>query len=199
MIVTIEAKDFRRHLMFTSLFLKMLNREASSARSKHEEILERLHIQAGQAIADIGSGGGYFTLAFARKAGRVYAVDIKKKYLDFIRHSSEQAGLDNITFVLAGESEMNLPEADLDLIFARNVFHHLPEPANYFANLKKYLKPGGIVAIIEHKKKGFGFVALFGHHTSGETIVREMEKAGYFQAGSFDILPDQTFTMFALK
>src|SRR5512139_1938165 len=167
MIVAIEAKDFRRHLMFTSLFLKMLNREASSARSKHEEILERLHIQAGQSIADIGSGGGYFTLAFAQKAGkygRVYAVDIKKKYLDFIRHSSEQAGLDNITFVLARESEINLPEADLDLIFARNVFHHLLEPANYFSNLKKYLKPGGIVAIIEHKKKGFGFVALFGHH-----------------------------------
>jgi arsenite methyltransferase len=188
--------------MFTSLFLKMLNREASSATSKHKEILERLHIREGQAIADIGSGGGYFTLAFARKAGnsgRVYAVDIKKKYLDFIRRQSEQAGLDNIIFVLAGEGEMNLPEAKLDLVFARNVFHHLPEPANYFTNLKKYLKPNGKVAIIEHKKKGFGFVALFGHHTSQDTIVREMEKAGYIQAGSFDMLPNQTFTLFALK
>ncbi len=202
MIVAIEAKDFRRHSMFTSLFLKMLNREASSTRSKHEEILERLHIREGQTIADIGSGGGYFTLAFAQKAGktgRVYAVDIKKKYLDFIRRRSEQAGLDNIIFVLAGKGEINLPEADLDLVFARNVFHHLPEPANYFANLKKYLKPGGKAAIIEHKKKGFGFVALFGHHTSRDAIVREMEKAGYFPAESFDILPDQTFTVFAVK
>src|SRR5512144_3127130 len=104
--------------MCTSLFLKMLNREASSARSKHEEILERLHIREGQTIADIGSGGGYFTLAFAWKAGktgRVYAVDIKKKYLDFIRRQSERAGLDNIIFVLAGEGEMKLPEANLDL------------------------------------------------------------------------------------
>src|SRR5512144_190107 len=116
--------------MCTSLFLKMLNREASSARSKHEEILERLHIREGQSIADIGSGGGYFTLAFARKAGktgRVYAVDIKKKYLEFIRRRSEQAGFHNIIFVLAGEGGMNMPEADLDLVFARNVFHHLPE------------------------------------------------------------------------
>ena len=188
--------------MFTSLFLKMLNREASSARSKHEEILERLHIQEGQAIADIGSGGGYFTLAFAQKSGktgRVYAVDIKQKYLDFIRRRSEQAGLDNIIFVLAGEGEMNLPEAGLDLVFARNVFHHLPAPANYFANLKKYLKRFGKAAIIEHKKKGLGFVALFGHHTSQEAIVREMDEAGYFPAASFDILPDQTFTVFAVK
>ncbi len=188
--------------MFTSLFLKMLNREASSAKSKPDEILEQLHVREGQVIADIGSGGGYFTLAFAARAGRrgrVYAVDVKKKYLEFIRRQADEAGLGNITFVLAGESRLDLPEAGLDLVFARNVFHHLPAPANYFADLKKYMKRGGRVAIIEHKKKGFGFVSLFGHHTSRETIVRDMETAGYSKAKSFDFLLDQTFTQFALK
>lgn len=188
--------------MFTSLFLKMLNREASSGPSRPDEILRQLYIREGQAVADIGSGGGYFTLAFARKAGktgRVYAVDVKKKYLDFIRRQSERAGLGNIIFVLAGEGGPDLPDAGIDLIFARNVFHHLPERSNYFARLKKYLKPGGRVAIIEHKKKGFGFVALFGHHTSPETIVGDMEKAGYSRLESFDFLPDQTFIMFTVK
>jgi arsenite methyltransferase len=182
--------------------MEILNREASSARSKPEEILERLDIRDGYAIADIGSGGGYFTLAFARKVGKsghVYAVDIKKKYLDFIRSRSKQAGLDNIIFVLAGEGGMNLPEAGLDFVFARNVFHHLPEPAHYFADLIKYLKRGGKAAIIEHKKKGFSFITLFGHHTSRDAIVSEMEKAGYSLMASFDFLPDQTFTLFAVK
>jgi arsenite methyltransferase len=187
--------------MFTSLFLKMLNREASSRRSRPEEILEQLHVREGQAIADIGSGGGYFTLAFAARTGRtgrVYAVDVKKKYLDFIRRQADEAGLGNITFVLAGEGRLGLPEAGLDLIFARNVFHHLPAPASYFADLKKHMKRGGKVAIIEHKKKGFGFVSLFGHHTSRETILRDMETAGFSKAKSFDFLPDQTFTLFEL-
>ncbi len=188
--------------MFTSFFLKMLNKEASSARNKPEEIIEQLHIREGQIIADIGSGGGYFTLAFARKAGktgRVYAVDVKRKYLDFIRRQAELAGPGNIVFVLAGEGEIDLPEAGLDLLFARNVFHHLPEPASYFAKLKKYLKPGGRVAIVEHRKKGFNFVSLFGHHTSQEIIRRDMEKAGYFLTESFDFLPDQAFTLFMKK
>jgi arsenite methyltransferase len=188
--------------MFTSLFLKMLNKEASSARSRPDEVLEHLHIGEGQAIADIGSGGGYFTLAFARRTGgtgRVYAVDVKKKYLDFIRRQAVREGLGNISFVLAGEGGMDLPEAGLDLVFARNVFHHLPEQSNYFAGLKKYLKPGGIVAIVEHKKKGFGFIALFGHHTSQETIVQGMKKAGYIPTASFDFLPGQTFNLFAVK
>lgn len=66
--------------MFTSLFLKILNKEASSAKSKPAEIIASLNIRKGDIIADIGSGGGYFTLAFAEKAGktgRVYAADVK--------------------------------------------------------------------------------------------------------------------------
>jgi arsenite methyltransferase len=188
--------------MFMSFFLKMLNREASSPRSRPEEVLEHLHIQEGQSIADIGSGGGYFTLAFAARSGEtghVYAVDIKKKYLDFVRRQAGHAGLDNITFILVAEDKIDLPEAGLDLVFARNVFHHLPEPRNFFAKLKIYLKPGGNVAIIEHKKKGIGFVSLFGHYTTPEAIIREMEKAGYITGVSFDFLPDQTFTLFAMK
>jgi len=188
--------------MFTSLFLKMLNRDAASARSRPGEILEQLHIREGQSIADIGSGGGYFTLAFARKAGktgRVYAVDVKKKYLDFVRRQSEEAGLDNIVFVLAQNDRLNLPEKGLDFVFARNVFHHLPEPGNYFAKFKEYLKPDATVAVIEHKKKGLGFASLFGHHTSPETILHTMENAGYVHAESYDFLPNQSFILFTVK
>jgi protein-L-isoaspartate O-methyltransferase len=68
--------------MFTPLFLKILNKKASSAKSKPAEIIASLNIREGDIIADIGSGGGYFTLAFAGKAGktdRVYAVDVKPR------------------------------------------------------------------------------------------------------------------------
>lgn len=189
--------------MFTSLILKILNKEASSAESKPAEIIASLNIREGDIIADIGSGGGYFTLALAGKAGktgRVYAVDVKPKFLDFIRRMAVREGLDTISYILGEGDEMNLPEAGLDLVFARNVFHHLPEPGDYFRTIKKYVKPGGKVAIIDHKpKSGFSFIALFKHHTPGETVVREMEKAGYSLMRSFDFLPDQTFTLFYVK
>ena len=189
--------------MFTSLFLNILNTEASSAKSKPVEIIASLKIHEGDIIADIGSGGGYFTLALAKKAGkmgRVYAVDVKSKYLDFIRRKAAREGLDNISTVLGVGGEMDLPEAGLNLVFARNVFHHLPAPTDYFSNIKKYLKPAGRVAIIDHKpKRGFNFVALFKHHTPGETVIQEMEKAGYTLMRSFDFLPDQTFILFLVK
>ncbi len=125
---------------------------------------------------------------------------MKQKYLDFVRHKAAREGLDTVIPVLGTADGMKLPEAGLDLVFARNVFHHLPEPMDYFRSLKKYLKPGGKVAIIDHKpKRGFSFVSLFKHHTPGETVVQDMEKAGYRFVKSFDFLQDQTFNIFDIK
>jgi len=175
----------------------MLNKEAALPKHKSENIIESLQIREGCTIADIGSGGGYFTLKFAGrvgKTGKVYAIDTQSKYLDFIKRQSEREGMDNITFVLAAEEGGALPEAAVDLIFARNVFHHLTEPGRYFRNFKRSLKPGGRVAIIDHKPKGgFSFVSLFRHHTPEDFILQEMENAGYFPAESFDFLSEQTF------
>ena len=64
--------------MFTSLFLKLLNKEASSPRNRPGEIIRCLKIQDGFTVADIGSGGGFFTLEFARivgSSGKIYAID----------------------------------------------------------------------------------------------------------------------------
>lgn len=83
------------------------------------------------------------------------------------------------------------------MIFARDVFHHLPDPEHYFRIIKRTLKPNGIVAIIDHAPaRGIGFVNLFKHFTPLETIQKTMEMAGYELSESFDfLLPEQTFTL----
>jgi len=187
--------------MFTNLFLKMLNREASSPSRGAKQIIESLRITQGQTIADIGSGGGYFTLEFARRVGdngKVYAVDSNPKYLDFVRRQSKQAGLSNIEFVVARPSGVDLPPCSLDLIFARNVFHHLSEPVKYFRNLRNALKPEGRVAIIDHgPKQGFSFTSIFKHFTDVEKIIETMESTGFRLSQSFDFLPGQSFNVFS--
>ncbi|MFH1577095.1 MAG: class I SAM-dependent methyltransferase [Candidatus Margulisiibacteriota bacterium] len=62
---------------------RMYNKKAASKKSKPEEILKVLNQKPGQKIADIGSGGGYFTLRFAEAIGdqgKVCAIDTKEKY-----------------------------------------------------------------------------------------------------------------------
>ena len=186
-------------MSLSNLRLKMLNRRASAPGSKLREVIESLNIQESDTVADIGSGGGYFTLEFAKrvgKGGKVYAVDTKQENLDYVKAQSEREGINNVVTVLA-DDEIGLPEKSVDLVFMRNVVHHLPEPARYFADLKRFLKPDSRVAIIDYKKGGgFSFTQLFGHYIEEAVLLDEMERAGYDAMARFDFLPEQSFNIF---
>jgi len=187
----------------TNLQAEMLNKKASDPKNKPDQIIEAIALKHGQSIADIGSGGGYFSLRFAKmvgKEGRVYAVDIKPEFLEYVKNSAREEGLDNVIPMLVSRDKLDLPEKGLDLIFMRNVTHHIPNRVEYFKSLKRFLKPNGRIAIIEYKKgKIFTFRRLFGHYVPKETIIQEMEEAGYLLKREFDFLPEQHFTIYAVK
>jgi len=181
----------------------MFNKKASDPKNKPNQILETLALQSGQNIADIGAGGGYFSLRFADKIGKeglVYAVDTNQEFLEFIKNCTREKGLNNVEIILATEDGLILPKRSLNLIFMRNVTHHLPDRVKYFRNLADFLKPKGRIAIIEYKKGGhFSFHRIFGHYVPKETLIKEMEEAGFRLEKDFDFLPEQSFVIFSLR
>jgi len=185
-----------------NLKAEIFNKKASDSRNKPNQIIETIGLKSGRVIADIGAGGGYFTLRFAEivgEEGKVYAVDTDEKLLEFVNNNAKQKGLNNIITVLA-KDKLELPKEGLDFVFMRNVTHHIPNRVSYFKELKRFLKPYGKVAIIEYKKgKPFTFRGIFGHYISKETIVQEMEEAGYVLEKEFDFLPEQHFTIYLNK
>ncbi len=198
---------------------KMFNKKASDPKNKSDQIIEAINLKEGQNVADIGSGGGYFSLRFAvivGEKGKVYPVDTKSKFLEFIKNNAKEKGLNNIKPTLVSEDRLDLPctienhdcksvvqglpEKSLDFIFMRNVTHHIPNRVKYFRNLKNFIKPDGKIIIIEYKKgKSFTFHRIFGHNVSKEIIIKEMEKAGYLLEKEFDFLPEQHFTIYSRK
>jgi len=182
---------------------KMFNKKASDSKNKPDQIIEAIALKPGQSMADIGSGGGYFSLRFAKivgEEGRVYAVDTKPEFLGYVKNSTKEKRLDNVIPTLVSGDKLDLPEKSLDLIFMRNVTHHILNRIEYFKSLKRFLKPDGRIAIIEYKKgKIFTFRGLFGHYVPKETIVQEMEEAGYLLKKEFNFLPQQHFTIYAVK
>jgi ubiquinone/menaquinone biosynthesis C-methylase UbiE len=178
------------------------NKSASAPKSKPDEIIQSLALKPEMQIADLGAGGGYFTLRFARfvgERGKVYAVDINEDYLKIIGEEARQSGLKNIQTILAKVDNSLLPEGSVDLIFVRNVFHHLPVPEKYFRDLKTKLKPGGRIAIVEYKKLGFfSFTRIFRHHTPEEQVIETMKNSGYHLAQRHDFLKKQSFSIYSL-
>ncbi len=179
---------------------EMFNNKASDLKNKPEEILKALELQHGQKIADTGVGGGYFALRFAKIVGtngRVFAVDTDPTFLDFVKEKAKEKGLVNIETILTTKDAVALPEKSIDLIFMRNVCHHLANRPEYFKKLKTALKPEGRIAIIEYRKvRGFSFHKLFGHYVPKEKIIKGMEEAGYQLEKDLDFLLEQSFMIF---
>jgi len=181
-----------------NLKAEMFNRKASDPKNKPDDILKALELQPGQKVADIGAGGGYFSMRFAEvvgKNGQVFAVDTDPTLLEYVKHNAKRKGFENIETLLAAEDAPNLPDKGIDLIFMRNVCHHLRNRVEYFRKLGHFLKPYGKVAIIE-RSKPLTLHGIFGHYVPRETIIKEMEEAGFIVKQEFDFLPNQSFIIF---
>jgi arsenite methyltransferase len=165
---------------------------------KPDEVIRSLGIRPGDIVADLGSGGGYFTFRLAKAVGptgKVYAVDVDEGLNAALAKQAKQEGFANIDVILAKADDASLPKSGVDLIFTSNTYHHLQDRVNYFTNAKKYLRPKGRLAIIEFNGKGW-LESIPGHHTPKETIQNEMKAAGYALQHDFDFLPRQHFLIF---
>ena len=182
---------------------EMFNKRAAKPKFKAEQIIETLALKNGQTIADIGSGGGYFTYKFAKavgEKGRVYAVDTNQEFLEFIKKEATKQGLSNIISVLISSEYPKLPKHTFDYIFMRNMPHHLSNRVEYFKGLEENLKSDGKVIVIEYDGRGsFSFHKIYGHFVPQQTLINEMKEAGYKTHKSFDFLSEQSFTIFPLN
>lgn len=140
-----------------------------------EAVVAALAIAKGQRVADLGSGGGYFTFRLAEAVGpdgRVYAVDIDPGMNAHVAEEAEKRGLAQVETVLAAEDDPRLPEA-VDLLFTSNTYHHLTNRVAYFTGLQAKLAPGAKVAVLDYKPEETS------HSTAADVVKKEMQEAGY--------------------
>jgi arsenite methyltransferase len=166
-----------------------------------QKVIAALKIQPGAIVADLGSGGGYFTFRLAEAAGptgKVYAVDVDQDMVDLIAKTAKEKAAGNIEPILAKTNDPRLPKTGVDLIFTSNTYHHIDNRVAYFANLRQYLRPGGSVAIIDFDRRAW-LEGLLRHYTPSEFIKREMEQAGYTLRQEYDFLDRQSFLIFTTK
>ena len=163
-----------------------------------EKVIESLAIKPGDRIADLGSGSGYFTFRLAKAAGpagKVYAVDIDSDMTQLVEKQAKEKNAANVEVVLAKPNDPLLPAPQVDLIFSVDTYHHIENRVSYFADLKKYLRPNGRVAIIDFDRRAW-IEGLLRHYTPSEFIKREMENAGFRLDREFDFLDRQSFLVF---
>lgn len=167
-------------------FVKRFEIESREVYAQRNEIVAACRIEPGQTVADIGAGTGLFTRLFAEavgEQGRVVAVDIAQTFLDHIAQSSREAGLKNVDTVLCTADSTELPPDSVDVAFICDTYHHFEFPSKTMASLRRALKPGGRVIVIDFSKvPGVSSEFVMGHVRAPQAVFEsEIVLAGFLK------------------
>jgi arsenite methyltransferase len=135
-------------------YIKLLESERRIEGLQVAKVVDALKVRPDDRVCDLGAGSGLFTRPLARKAGGkgvVYAVDIDSELLKHVERTAQEQKIANIKPILASETDPKLPES-VDLITIIDTLHHIGNQAGYLKGLKKYLRPGGRVAVIDFSR-----------------------------------------------
>jgi len=127
-------------------------------------VFQELALKAGDAFLDLGCGTGDYSINAAKEVGKsgiVYAADVRKELLDSLAERALAAGLTSIRVVSADMRDpLPFRDAEIDVCFISTVLH-VPDVWNVrntiFPEVRRIIKPGGRLIIIECKKEEMPF------------------------------------------
>ena len=170
---------------------------------KPEAVVSMMGDMRGKTVADIGAGTGYFTFRIALKAQKVIAIDIVKEYLEILDNLKEKLPEDiqkRIETRLATEDNPMLKQEETDLVVMINTLSYISDKLDYLKTVKKALKPGGKIFIVDFKMKNLPIEAP---DKSQRIPMYELEnmlaKAGYHNIQSDDTTLDFQYIVAGYK
>ena len=163
--------------------LSIFEEPGRDKRLQIDRVMDLLNIKPGSTVADIGAGGGWFSVRAARRVapnGRVIAEEINPKAITSIQQRAKRENLSNIETILGTPDDPKLTPNSLDAALMLKVYHEIAHPPLVLANLREALKPGARFGIIDRNGTG-------ADHGLNESILRaEVERAGFRQVARYD-------------
>jgi predicted methyltransferase len=163
--------------------LNIFEEPGRDKRLQIDRVMDLLNLKPGSTVADIGAGGGWFSVRAARRVapnGQVIAEEINPKAIVSIQQRAQREHLLNIKTLLGTPDDPRLSPNTLDAALMLKVYHEIAHPPLLLASLRTALKPGARFGIIDRNGNG-------ADHGLNESIVRaEVERAGFRQVARYD-------------
>jgi len=165
-------------------FAKRFEGESREVYALREALADALELEAGDAVADIGAGTGFFLGPLSSRVGpegRVVAVEIAPRFVEHLRERARSEGLDNVSVVHGREDSVALPDDSIDLAWTCDTYHHFEYPQSTLASLYRAIRPGGHLVVVDfHRIPGESEDWLLEHVRAGQDVFRaEIEAAGF--------------------
>ena len=136
--------------------------------------LDRLDLQPGQRVLEIGPGPGRLLIPAARRVlpdGEVVGLDIQPGMLERLKARAAQAGVSNLTTTLGDATQPHFPPESFDVVYLCTVLGEIPDRETALRQCYAALKPGGLLSITE--------LLPDPHYQSPATVQRLAAAAGF--------------------
>ena len=110
------------------------------------------HLRPGMSLLDCGCGSGSITVGLARAVapGQTVGVDISPMEIERAQARAASLGITDVHFLVGSIYALDFASSSLDVVFSHNVLEHLADPSRALAEMRRLLKPGGIIAIRDY-------------------------------------------------
>jgi precorrin-6B methylase 2 len=119
------------------------------------KVIAVLGAAPGKVVGEIGAGDGALSIRLAKvvgPTGRVFSTELATK-TDALEKNADAAGVANVEVVEAKTTSTGLAKDCCDAVFMRDVYHHLTAPMEILADIRKALRPGGRLLIIDFEPR----------------------------------------------
>jgi ubiquinone/menaquinone biosynthesis C-methylase UbiE len=149
------------------------------------DIISRLNLKGNEVFMDAGCGDGHVSMEAYDMMGSdatIYAVDIYGPSIEDMEKEVEEKGIKNIIPIQSNIAErITLEDDTVDICLLINVFHHfvaMEENDEAIEELKRIIKPGGKIAVMDYKKMDTGYGPPLRVKSSPEELEEMFAKHG---------------------
>ena len=173
-----------------------LERESRSVEENPKLAVKLLNLKKNMIVADFGAGTGYFTSHLAEQCSLVFAVDIQPEMIELNKKNMKSKNLKNVQYILNTPKKTKLPINSVDLILLVDVYHELEFPFEVLNDMKKALKPNGLIVLLEFRAEDPRVPIKPLHKMSVSQISKEMNFIGLELFRNIQKLPRQHMLFF---
>lgn len=142
-------------------------------------ILERVGIQPGMRVLELGPGPGFFTPEAAQRvgpAGKLECVDIEPALVEKLQTKVRRLGLDNVEARVGDARALPFDDGAFDVVFLITVLAEIPDRVGALREIRRVLKPDGRLSVTEFLPDP--------DYPLQRTVIRWAEAAGFELAES---------------
>jgi cyclopropane fatty-acyl-phospholipid synthase-like methyltransferase len=185
------GREIAQTMHFTGA--EWLTRESRQREEDCKTMLAELGVKKGNVVCDLGCGNGFYSLKLAEMVGnegKIIAVDIQPEMLEMLRKRAGDS-VKNIETVVCTEDDPKVAQESVDLVLMVDVYHELSKPAEVLGHVRKSLKKGGRVALVEFRGEDEKVPIKPLHKMTIQQIKKEWGANGFKVVREFEGLPWQ--------